>query len=499
MFKRDNRHNKIAMPIASREWGVCFCALFTLVFTGWSLGGYNDWALHILLFGGISTFIFSVGPLPNAWNGYDQNHGNLKNLRRLLNLPIFWLSFSFLFYILLQYINPSISQIIGEESWWVKSMKAPLGKDMPSSVQSNYYEMNALRALVIHAAAFTCGLGIVVGIQRRKTALLLIWAFICSGVLMGFIAILHKFSGSEYLLWIFECVNTKHWGSFYYRNQGAAFLMLVAIICGVLYFYYLNRSQERRNKGGPHFLCFFFAFLLYGSIWLALSRGAIILGSLLLLIFISASAFQHAKSCLKEGSIFITILLCFLALVGVSFFIQFFDWEKITNRAEHFAEVFNHIESYDRTLSTRATWDMAQDRIIYGWGGGSFRYIFPIYQKKYDKIWYSYHHKKKGWMGRDVYHYAHNDWAQFLAEYGLVGCSFLIALFLIVTAGFLRIFKTSILAGVIYISGVLLIFIHNFVDFIFSSPSYWVAFWGSLLLLAKLFYLEQKAETRASI
>ena len=99
-------------------------------------------------------------------------------------------------------------------------------------------------------------------------------------------------------------------------------------------------------------------------------------------------------------------------------------------RVKHAKESICSLESDPRLLSTKATWEMAEDRLVFGWGAGSFRYIFPIYQKGYDILWYYYYREDRGWVGRKVYSYAHNDWVQFLAEYGIVGCTFLLAMFL---------------------------------------------------------------------
>ena len=63
------------------------------------------------------------------------------------------------------------------------------------------------------------------------------------------------------------------------------------------------------------------------------------------------------------------------------FIFQLSDTEKIRERIRLSAETISNIDSYDRVLSTKATWEMTQDRLAYGWGQGSFRYIFPIYQK----------------------------------------------------------------------------------------------------------------------
>ena len=66
---------------------------------------------------------------------------------------------------------------------------------------------------------------------------------------------------------------------------------------------------------------------------------------------------------------------------------------------------------------------MAKEELWLGWGAGSWRYIFPMYQKSYPEIYYQRYHPRHGWKGRRVYHYAHNDVVQFLCEYGIVGCS----------------------------------------------------------------------------
>ena len=137
----------------------------------------------------------------------------------------------------------------------------------PSSVKSDYYPINGLRVIAIHGSAMSLACGILVGIQRRKTALIIIWAFIISGVGMGFIAMLQKLSGSDKILWIFGVTNPNPWGTFAYRNQGAAYLILIATIVGLLYFFYLSKSRLKYTRGAPIFYAlslFSYFFLLYG-------------------------------------------------------------------------------------------------------------------------------------------------------------------------------------------------------------------------------------------
>ena len=472
--------------MSTREWIVCIFATLTLVFTSWSFGGYKNWALHLLCLGGLGTFLVSFLPMPKSWNGYDQQHGNIKNCKRLLAQPFFWASLCFLGYILIQYLNPSMVQILGEKSWWVQSMIPPLGSHLPSSVKADYNTMNAFRAFVIQASAISLACGILVGIQRRKTALIIIWSFVISGVTMSFVAILQKLSGTEKLLWLVDVANTSPWGTFAYRNQAAAFLILVLLITGLLYFYYVRRACSKLKQGGLHLLLFLFIFLLQGSIWLSLSRGGIILSLSTLFAFsilvLTNAYWGTLKYNLKKVFLFFSTLVI---LVGL-FVSNLSDWEEMEKRWDHFHRITLDLENYDRTLSTKATLEMSQDRLLFGWGGGSFRYIFPIYQRDYNSLWYYSHHPTGGWYGRRSYSYAHNDWAQFLAEYGIVGSIFLVAMFGCFLSIIFNLFSLCWRSGVYFSIGLLAIIAHNLVDFIFSSPSYWCAFWGTCFLLSKL-------------
>ena len=111
---KSSPQNSYSIPISIREWLVCILSALTLVFSAWSFGGYENWALHILFYGGVGTLLLSVLPMPSYWNGFDQLHGNLKNCKRLFAQPFFWVSLSFLGYILIQYLNPSIIQVSGK-------------------------------------------------------------------------------------------------------------------------------------------------------------------------------------------------------------------------------------------------------------------------------------------------------------------------------------------------------------------------------------------------
>ena len=293
------------------------------------------------------------------------------------------------------------------------------------------------------------------------------------------------------ILWVVDVANAKPWGTFAYRNQSAAFLLLVLLISGVLYFFYERKSSRKLETSGPHLLILLFIFILSGSIWLSLSRSGVILGSLLFGLFLILAFFNVFLRGINFKS-WITLVTFFtLLFLGSIFIFKLSDWTEIKDRSHKLELIIKNIDSYDRFLSSKATWEMFQDKPVYGWGAGSFRYIFPAYQKEYEPLWYFYDHRKQPY-GRKIYNYAHNDWFQFLAEYGIFGGTLITFFFISLLAYLWVVFKVNTMSAYLLVFGILIVFINNFVDFIFSSPSYWVAFLGGLIIIGKLHYLESR-------
>ena len=88
-----------------------------------------------------------------------------------------------------------------------------------------------------------------------------------------------------------------------------------------------------------------------------------------------------------------------------------------------------------------------------------------------------------------MYRYAHNDLAQFVAEYGLIGS---MLVFFSVTWIVVSAFRLPCFSALFLLVGFLASMCHAFIEFIFSSPAYWMAFTGLIAACAKLLQLEAK-------
>ena len=478
--------------MAPWEWAVVCAGGLTLAFTAWGLSGVRLWSLHVLFGGALLTFLLAIIPLPKFWNGSDGQHGNAQNFKRLLRFPVFWLGLAFLAYLLIQGLNPAWIQMKNERGWWLEELEFVTW--LPSSVSTSYKTTNAFRVLTNFAATYLLVCGLWAGIQRRMCAVLLLWTFLVSGVGMAIVAILQKFTGADAVLWAIPSPNGNFWGTFFYRNEAVAYLTLIIIISSVLYFYHLNLSEQRGLSGGPHMLLFIFVAIAYTSIALALSRGGIIFGGLMVGFFFCALIIRWLCTLRTRKSLPLIVLTALLFGSGSYTAFRYVDIEAIQVR---FGDVEKTIEMADRdsrAITTKMTWEMFQEKPWFGWGAGSWRYVFPSYQKNDPDIYYLRYDKKRGWVGRKIYYYAHNDIVQFLCEYGIVGCVFLLLVFAYWIG--LQWFRISgnIFSVLMLQTGMVLVISHAAVDFILQSPAYWLALNGAICVSVKLLLMDTKRQ-----
>lgn len=477
-------------PTAPREYAVLLIGGITLAASSWIFGGVEMWSLHSLLAGSTLTFLLAVCPMPKVCNGSDGEHGNKKNLLRLLRFPVFWSGLLLLLYIALQSSNVAWELNRSEAGWWVEEIAHT--EWLPSSVQGEYHEMNAFRALASFSAAFLLVWGLWVGIRRRRSALLLLWILAASGTAMAMVGIIQKFAQADAVLWSIQSANEHFWGSFYYRNQAVGYLILILAASAALYFYHYNRSEKTGQSGGPHLLLFAMIALVAASIGLALSRGGILFGGVFILCFLLLAFLRWLLSFSTQQSWLLSLVAAVL-LVGAAWgAARLIDYEAIKVRFGDIEKTIENADNDSRVLCTRITWSMAREELFFGWGAGSWRYIFPMYQKSYPEIFYAYYHKRKGWMGRRIYSEAHNDIVQFFFELGIIGSGFLLSGFLYWIFSLLFRSGGNFFSALAVLLGMFMAFSHAFVEFIFQSPAYWLAFNGLLCVAVKLLALEHK-------
>jgi O-antigen ligase len=408
----------------------------------------------------------------------------------LLCWPFFWLSLAFLIYLFIGALNPAAHIVRDERGWWVEAITPPLASWLPTSVQANYQPMNAWRMLAVFGAAYSLVWGLWAGLSRRAPLLLVLWCFLTSGAAMGLVGILQHLTDAKAVLWSVPSSNPNFWGSFFYRNQGVAYLNLILVLSACLFFYHGVKTREKLRSGGPHFLCILLFALIAASVGLALSRGGILFAAVITTAFLGLLSIFLLQGLAHIRSFWLTLIPVIIISVGVLITVRSIDIDAIENRFGDIESTLNELDRNDRVITSRATWDMAQARLTLGWGAGSFRYIFPMYQQNYPEIFYSSWLRWKGETGRVLYRYAHNDILQFIAEYGLVGSGLVFGALLALLVQAVYYSGRHNLAVLALLVGTGQAFGHAFIDFIFNSPAYWMAFVALLALITQLLKFE---------
>jgi O-antigen ligase len=161
---------------------------------------------------------------------------------------------------------------------------------------------------------------------------------------------------------------------------------------------------------------------------------------------------------MKNKSASTTILLASLLIIDIAIVGTFFGVEKIADRLQS-----TSIEKESRDEVSRDTFNMWLDHPILGTGAGSYKYTYP-------------HFKSDDVTSAKLYDYAHNDYLEFLAEFGVIAFMLLaIAVAICFYWGLqaMRLRRRPINQGLGFSScmGIIAIMIHSTVDFNLQIPA----------------------------
>lgn len=254
--------------------------------------------------------------------------------------------------------------------------------------------------------------------RRIETAIIMVLAAGCFEALYG---IIQTYSGQSHIWWFKSLAGPRDVsGTYINRNHFAGF-MGMGIILAVAY----AGALSDRNKSGQitsgynggirakllkylsgeriftrRFLIIFAGVVMGLGLILSASRGGIIsaAGGLLMMGLFFAFRKDH-----RRKGIIILVLFSLTAIYAFHIGIDY--------TLGRFQVIDKDFES--RARYARKTMDISADYRFTGVGVGNFPYAYPRYQDQEDK--------------GDFIEYAHNDWAQFLAEGGRAGILLLLA------------------------------------------------------------------------
>jgi len=394
--------------------------------------------LSPLLFGAVHTYAYTFMALAVL-------AGSLllvkKNIKREIKTGVYQVRFPktslnfalalFLIFLVLQIIPLPIFfvKILSPEAYIVglKSLPASgaLGKEgaltqwFPLSPYGYPVRMSIIRLSVY--ALFFLGLTQMLNSQRRIELTIFIILFIsCFEALYG---LAETYSGSGHIWWYKKADYLQEVTGTYINRNHFAGLMEMCVLLAAAYVAALSERKEGRKHPSRHtksprarlamylsgeqrfnkrlFVLFAGAVAGVGLIFSA-SRGGMISAAGAMLCM--SLFFLSRRNYRRKGFILIVLFLIISAYslhIGTDYPVGRFRYMDTGLEA--------------RSRYTQKTVDMFEDYKLTGIGVGNFQYAYPKYQAAEDK-------------GLFIRH-AHNDWAQFLAEAGIIGfCLLLIGL-----------------------------------------------------------------------
>lgn len=286
--------------------------------------------------------------------------------------------------------------------------------------------------LAVSAIVFILGSQILQNRRARHSFLnLMLWV---STVLAG-LAMLQTYTSPGLVLWLFPAEDSVL-GTFYYRNQFAAFMEIAAPIA------LWQILRERVAVGG---ICYA---VIFAATLTSASRSGVTLVSAELIIFLAFMVFQQQLP-LKSAVSLVTVFA--LLLAGAS----------IIAGTERTVNHFETPDFYDvaRRQMANSTLKLIAERPWTGWGVGTWRAVYPRFAT-FDLA--------------AIANEAHNDWLQWAAEGGIP-----FALLFAVLAIWLV--KPSVES--VWGMGVPMVLVHSYVDYPLREPAVaflWFAMAGAV-------------------
>ncbi|MGC4073898.1 MAG: O-antigen ligase family protein [Nibricoccus sp.] len=436
-----------------------------LAFLPWALGTMHVWSQVVSC--AFATLGFILALVPRTYTEEFASDGRSYRYipsRRLFSFPGFWLGLAVLLYALIQALNPAWTYATSGGNWWME--EKPHVAWLPTGVIAPFADSNPWRSLLVWSSAWMLVCSMWIGITRRASIRTLLVALSLNATLLSLVGILQHVAGNGKILWFITPGTPYAVATFLYKNHAGAFfnLMLAAAIATATLYY--RRSERRLERASPAPLFILCAATLALIVALSFSRAATVLMLGFVLVSLTLALIYMFRSARRPNLLLVGLLTASLTILGFISARQL----RLEQAADKLQQLFTTDHAWSvqsRQLSAQATWDMASDRLVTGWGAGCYRFLFPLFQKNYPQIY------QPSWNADRTFHFehAHNDYLEFLAELGLVGCA---PLLLLLGLWMLKLGRSNLWQNpplLVLMMGLLVLLVHCWMDFHLQCPA----------------------------
>jgi len=409
-----------AQAICAGIWATILVAFVVLSVRG-IISGTNE-ILNYITFPSAALFAQLLG----ASLLYDdvKSRPASETFTNLLRCVPFWMGLALFAYFAIQGLNAwgSVTErdlfwrIFREPyiSWLPNGLKAPFLSD-----EHDPGGMNAWRVLLTFAGPWMFFCALYIGLVHRRAYISLAWVSIITACLLAAYGYTNQLTEGTILGYPIPS-NARTFGPFINRTHACTYFYFNAAIALALTFWHFRRKKDSDRLGGPHLISLFIALLLFFGVFLTFSVGGILI-SLTLLLFITPIAYflgLPLKTGKSLGVNFINIIIFVIMLGGLAYT---YKYDQLEYRIKQKFKQTSKSSTLDERVALRsATAEMInvgglEGKVWYGWGAGSYRWVSPYFQAQQPAL----QDKNQKLSSRAIY--AHCDWLQIIAEWGIVG------------------------------------------------------------------------------
>lgn len=352
-----------------------------------------------------------------------------ESMRSLIRFPAFWIGLALFAYFSIQALNPWGVVVERDLFWRIAKLNPikwlPSGLSAPfSSDETDPGGMNAWRIILIFAGPWLLFCALRVGLLRRRGYVILGWMSVIMAVVIAGYGFTNQSRYGEHAMGFPVPAGASPFGPFIYRNHAGVYFYLQASIALALAFWHFRRNRNAATHGSPHLLAVFIALLLVAAALLSYSVAASVLALTLLFFIMPVAYLVGMPAGMGEYSRRSSLLL--VAFIGIVFTVAFYyNFRVIEEKVNFKLGKYSEKGGDDRAPFRRSTIKMATmsgpTRLLTGWGAGSYRWTSPYFQAQEKEL-----QDKNGKLSLRAT-YAHCDWLQILAEWGIVGLALLIS------------------------------------------------------------------------
>ena len=419
-------------PPSRREQAVFALVAATLVLPAWLIGGRENWAQWTTLI--MASLAFAALFVPMAdFRAWPPSPTARAGWNRLAKFPVFWIGLAIMIYGVAAALNPSRVLMVADQREWLET--TPHAVWLPHSIGSSFWPMNAWRALLMIAPAWLATCAAWAGLETEQAWQRLLAAAAANGLLLALFGIIQRLAGAQEIFWFYVPQSTNgeqtFFGSFVYAGHAAAWMVLAFGAAAAL----MDRNLRQRDPlaapsrwGWPALTAWIWvaalvvvvmalAVFVKPDFWLLASGGVMVIYTWLWLRrWWLAGQKRRAALYALPALVFMAVLLG--VTTGAAWW-----WRQGGSGGSL------RVNPQDASLPiryaiARTSASMIKNEPLWGWGPGSFRYVAPFYLRK-NPLFADPNHP-----GDILYtsSYAHSDWVQIPAEWGLAGAALFAAL-----------------------------------------------------------------------